>query len=246
MIRLRTWLALLLLALAAGPLPAQLRLPDRVAPVVDDANVVSPETEQLLTRALQGFVQTQQRQVSVVTVPDLQGYAVADYGHLLGRSRGLDNGAILIVAPGDMQVWIEVGAGLTPVLPESAAREIVETWVLPSVAQGDFDKGVLDGTGAIFDRLELPPEQAAALAEQARLEQARARADAGSPWIGLAVLILLLVLWPILRRLIRSLFGVAGAIVLLGVGAAGGRGGGYGGFGGGGAGFNGGGASGRW
>lgn len=244
-------LALLILALATGPLQAEPRLPDRTLLVVDDANIVSADKEQLLVNALVGFRQTQQRQVAVVTIPDLQGYDIADFGYLLGRRYGLgepggNDGALLIVAPNEMKVWIEVGAAVRSALPQSAVDNIIETQVLPSFRQGDMDSGILTGTGTILGYLELPHEQAVALAEQARLEQAQAEEDGGFPWAGLAVLLLLLVLWPIVRGVFGGIFGVLGTIALLGGGGGGGRGSGYGGFGGGGAGFNGGGASGRW
>jgi uncharacterized protein len=244
-------LALLLLALAAPPLQAQPRLPGSAALVVDDAEVLSEDKEELLRDALLGFRRTQQRQVAVVTLRDLQGYDVADFGYLLGRRYGLgepggEDGAVLIVAPNDMKVWIEVGAGVRSALPEGAVDNIIETQVLPSFRQGDMDKGILNGVGTIFGYLELPHEQAVALAEQARLEQMRAEEADGFPWAGLAVLVLLLILWPIVRAVFGGFFGVLGTIALFGGGSGSSRGGGFGGFGGGGGGFNGGGASGRW
>lgn len=246
----RSLLALLLLALAPVPLNAEPRLPDRVLLVVDDANVISADKEKLLLDALLGFRQTQHREISVVTIPDLQGYDIADFGHQLGRRYGLgqngrDDGALLIVAPNEMKVRIEVGAGVRPLLTEDVADQIIDTWVLPSFRQGDIDKGVLDGTGAIFAQLERTPEEATAIAEQARIEQAQAEEDEGFPWLGLAVLLALVFLWPLLRSVGGILGLFAGTISLIG-GGGGSKGGGYGGFGGGGGGFNGGGASGRW
>jgi uncharacterized protein len=230
---------------------SQPRVPERgTALVVDGANVISADKEHLLGDALIGFAQTQQRRVAVVTVPDLQGYDIADYGDLLARRWGLhdgsnDDGAVLIVAPNQLKVRIEVGSRVREALPDAVARDIVETWVLPSFRQGDMDKGILDGAGAILSHLELPPEQAAAIAEQARREQAQAQEPDGFPWSGLAVLILLVVIWSMVRGVFGRLGTAVGAITLLG-GGSGGGGARFGGFGGGGGGFNGGGAGGRW
>ena len=242
--------ALFVVALAAIPLRAEPQIPDRRPLVMDAADVISAENERLLTDALVGFRQTQQREVSVVTVPNLQGYGLDDYARALRAASGLDDdrnddGAVLLVAPNDMLVRIEVGAAVKPVLPDELAYRIVQDWIVPSFERGDMDKGVLDGTGAILGHLELPPEQAAALAEQARLEAARTGEPEGFPWIGLAVLLLIVFFWSFVRRA-GGFFGLAsGAIWLLG-GGGGGRGGAFGGFGGGGGGFNGGGAGGRW
>jgi uncharacterized protein len=237
--------ALLVLALAAGPLEAQPQVPPPSSLVIDGAGVMSADNERLLAEALAGFRQTQHREVSVVTVPDLQGYAIEDYTRAIRRTWGLDDsrnddGAALLVAPNDMYVRIEVGSALKPILPDAVARDLVQAWVVPSFQRGDMDKGILDGAGAVMTHLELPPEQAAALAEQARLEEAQSQEPEGFPWRALAGLLLLVVLWSILRR--------AGGIFGLGLGVIGllGRGVGFGGFGGGGGGFNGGGASGRW
>ncbi len=235
----------LALVLASGPLHAQPQIPERRPLVMDAANVISAEKETLLSDALAGFRQTQQREVSVVTVADLQGYAIDDYMHELRAASGLDglndDGAVLLVAPNDMNVRIEVGSAVKSVLPDDVARGIVETRILPSFAQGDIDKGVLDGAGAILTYLELSPEQAAALAAQTRLDEAQAREPEGFPWAGLAVLVLIFLFWGILRKAGGLLGLAAGAVSLIGRGS-----GGFGGFAGGGRGFNGGGASGRW
>jgi uncharacterized protein len=241
--------ALLVVALAASPLQAQPHIPEHRPLVLDGARIISAETEQHLTDALVGFRQTQHREVSVVTVPDLQGYGIDDYTRALRAAAGLDDsrnddGAVLLVAPNDLYARIEVGSAVKPVLPDDLARDLVQTWVVPSFQRGDMDKGVLDGAGAILAHLELPPEQAAALAEQARLE-AQSDDSEGFPWAGLAALLLIAFLWSFLRRA-GGLVGLAsGPISLLG-GGSGSSGGGFGGFAGGGGGFNGGGAGGRW
>lgn len=242
--------AVLLLALAAGSLAAQPQIPDRRPLVMDAAGIMSADNEQLLTDALAGFRKTQQREVSVVTVPNLQGYSIDEFTYQLriasGLDAGNDEGAVLFVAPNEMKARIEVGSAVKSVLPDEAAREIVETAILPSFERGDMDKGILDGAGSILAWLELSPEQAAALAEEARLEEARVQETGGFPWAALGLLVLLVFLRMILGS-VGGLIGFgAGAISLLG-GGGGGRGsGGFGGFAGGGRGFNGGGASGRW
>jgi len=241
--------AILLLLLGAGPLAAQPQVPRHATLVMDLANVISPEKEQHLTDALVGFRQTQQREVSVITVPDLQGYDIDAFAHQLAREWGLedsrnDDGAALIVAPREMEVRIVAGTAVRHLLPDEVAREIVEAQVLPGLRQGDMDNGILNGAGSILIYLELTPAETAAIAEQQRLELEQARESEGFPWGGLLVLVVIVLLWPILRRAFGILGLASGAVTLLGGG--GGGGGKFGGFGGGGGGFNGGGASGRW
>ena len=104
-------LALVALAGAAFAAPNFPRLSGRV---VDEANLLSPEAERSLTARLQALEESTGRQMVVATIPDLQGYPIEDYGYQLGRSWGIgdakrDDGVLLIVAPNDRKVRIEVG-----------------------------------------------------------------------------------------------------------------------------------------
>lgn len=244
----------LLFALAAAPLLAQPKvLPRSPSIVVDAADVITPDKEQFLVDGLLGFEIETRRRVSVVTVPDLQGYDIVDYGAELGRVWGMrdasnDNGAILIIAPTEMKVRIEVGSAVRSELPDEVAQEIIQTWIVPSFEQGDMVNGILNGAGATIIHLDLSPEEAAAIAAQARIDQEQARqAERESPWLALGALFLLVIVWSIVRRFLGFAASAAGAIFLFGAaGRGGGAGGRFGGFGGGGAGFNGGGAGGSW
>ena len=213
---------------------------------MDLADVVSPEKQQFLADGLVGFGRTQQREISVITVPDLQGYDIDSFANQLALEWGLaepwnDDGAVLIVAPKEMQVSIVVGSTVRSRLPENVAREIIDAQVLPSFRDGDMDNGILNGAGSILYYLELTPEEAAALAEQERLELAQAEKSEGVPWGALGVLLLLVLCWPILRVFLGFVGLAGGAITLIG---SVGSGSGFGGFGRGSSG--GGGASGRW
>lgn len=253
-VRVSFILALLFVLLAPAGVEAQPKvIPRSPSIVVDAADVIPPDREQFLVDGLLGFETSQQRRVSVVTVPDLQGYEIADYGAELGRVWGLrdssnNDGAILIVAPREMKVRIEVGSAVQSDLPDEVAREIIQTWIVPSFEQGDLVNGTLNGAGAILVHLELSPQEAAAIAEQARIDQELARqAERESPWLALVGIFLLVIVWAIVRRFLGFAGLASGAIFLIGaVGGGGGGGGRFGGFGGGGGGFNGGGAGGRW
>src|SRR3546814_19643069 len=68
-------------------------------------------------------------QLVVATIPDLQGHAIEDYGYQLGRAWGIgrkdvNDGVLLIVAPNEKKVRIEVGYGLEPVLTRSEERRV--------------------------------------------------------------------------------------------------------------------------
>ncbi|MFA6219487.1 MAG: TPM domain-containing protein [Erythrobacter sp.] len=268
-----TRLVLLLIALAAAlglaaPAAAQ-DFPERgTAPVVDAANIIDAATKAALTEKLDAFEQRNQRQFVIVTLPGLDGYDIADYGYRLGRAWGLgdkqrNDGIILIVAPNERKMRIEVGYGLEGVIPDGLAFEYVEG-MKPYFRDGDFSGGIAWGADQIIRQLELPPEEAARVAQQAGQNR---EGEGGFPlgaliWIGFILLFFIL---PAIRggrrRHYRSgLGGAVGDIILWEAGKAIARGisdhdgggwggggfGGGGGFSGGGGSFGGGGASGGW
>lgn len=259
--------ALLAFALAAAPARAALTFPPLTGRVVDNAHILSPQVQAELTQELAGLEQKTSRQLVVVTLPSLQGDDIADYGYQLGRAWGVgqkqtNNGALFIVAPNEHKVRVEVGYGLEGVLTDAISEVILQREVLPRFRQGDIPAGVVAGTNALVQQLELDPstaEQKAAQAEQQQAYQARydSRHRGGNPLAGLIVLV---VLFFVIGGVLRGTGGAGGFLtgMLLGGllgggrrdddgwGGGGGFGGGGGGFGGGGGSFGGGGSSGSW
>lgn len=265
-------IAALALALAGSAALAQPQFPERgTAPVVDAANIIDPATEAALTQKLDQFEQRSQRQFVIATIPDLQGYDIADYGYQLGRYWQLgdkenDDGIILLVAPNDRRVRIEVGYGLESILPDGLAFDIVENDITPRFKAGDYSGGITAGADAIIKQLELPPAEAQAIAAQASQRQ---ESDQGFPF-GFVLWIVFIAFFFILPALARGgrryrggggVGSTVGNVILWsalnaamsggrGHSSGGGWGGGGGGFGGGfsggGGSFGGGGASGSW
>lgn len=240
-------LGLALAFVAAGAVGAVPGFPALSGRVVDQAEVLSSATEGALDAELAGHEARSGQQLVVVTLATLGGYEIADYGYQLGRHWGIgraaqDDGVLLIVAPAEHQVRIEVGYGLEGTLTDALCRVIIEREIVPRFKRGDLDGGVRAGATAILAALagsyQPPPPK-------------RARNDA--PWILLLFLIVLVALiglasqMPTVRggRFSRG-WGAGGYGGGYGGGRLGGGGFGGGGFGGGGGGFGGGGASGRW
>jgi uncharacterized protein len=167
---------LILLALAGAwlvaPLAAQPQFPELTGRVVDNADILTPEAEAALTAKLEVLETQTQRQLVVATVPDLQGYDISDYGYQLGRAWGLgdaerNDGALLLVAPNDRKVRIEVGYGLEGYLTDAFSALIIQNAILPRFRENDYPGGIMAGTDAIIAQLQLPPEEAAKLAAEA-------------------------------------------------------------------------------
>lgn len=251
------WLAAVGPALAqAGP-----TFPSLTGRVIDQGNLLTDARERELTARLEALERDTTDQVVVVTVSDLQGYEIEEYGYQLGRAWGIgqagkNNGVLLIVAPRERKVRIEVGYGLEPVLTDALAALIIQNEILPSFREGYFERGIERGVEAIDQQLRLDPAEAQARAAAAE------RPGSGAP-IGVGVVIAVIFFLMLLamigggggRGRRRPASGVGPILVWAAAEAlrssgrgrgGGGFGGGGGGFGGGGGSFGGGGASGGW
>jgi len=238
--------------ISALPAMAAPNFPALTGRVVDDAHILSEQTRGDLDQKLAALEAKTSRQLVVVTLPSLQGYAISDYGYQLGRAWGigqakLNNGVLFIIAPNERKVRIEVGYGLEPILTDALSELIIQQAVLPQFRAGDFNGGVEAGATALIQQLSLDPSQAEAKAAAAR-QQLQNRGDSGaSP---LSILFIILFIAIAFGRIFRGF----GFWPLLFLGGLGGGGRGYGGYdgggggwgGGGGCSFGGGGASGSW
>jgi len=265
------WVAGFVLLITAGIASAQTS-PPLTGRVVDDAHILSPATVADLTSKSEALQAKTSRQLVIATVPSLQGYPIEDFGYRLGRAWGigqkkLDNGIILLVAPNEHKVRIEVGYGATAYLTDAMSGLIIREDILPHFKQGDYDGGVEAGTDAIIKQVSLPPDQAEQAIAQAQ-QQEQTHRHSGGGFVPLAFwgLIFAFVILSKLRRPVGGKYyrrgsGISPWVMLWGLNAlsnssrgwgsggggwGGGGFGGGGGFSGGGGSFGGGGASGSW
>lgn len=267
------------LLLLAGVAFAQVAVPPLTARVIDQTATLSADTTATLEKTLQAFEARKGSQIAVLVVPTTAPETIEQYAlrvaeaWKLGR-KGVDDGALLLVARDDRALRIEVGYGLEGALTDITAKRIVSDIITPYFRQGDFNGGITAGVGrmiAVIDGEPLPPPA----------PRASARADdigSYAPLLFIVALFMGGVLRSVLGRLpgalvtggvvgfiawtmvgalsVAILAGVIALFVTLfgggrGIGGGGFGGGGYGGgggggFSGGGGGFGGGGASGRW
>ena len=230
-----------------APATAAPQFPALTGRVVDGANILSDATRQDLDGKLAALEAKTSRQLVVVTLASLNGYEISDYGYQLGRAWGigqkkLNNGVLLIVAPNERKVRIEVGYGLEPILTDAFSSIIIQQEILPRFRGGDYDGGVEAGVAALIQQLSLDTSTAEARAAAAARQGGQDQQD---PW-GLLIAVL------IIGFVIFRVFGGWGFLpfLFMGGGRGGYGGGGFGGgggwSGGGGGSFGGGGSSGSW
>ena len=249
------------LALWLSPVVAEPNFPELTGRVVDDASLLSYPEEVAVTADLKALEDKSSDQLVVVTLPSLQGYTIEDFGYQLGRRWGIgtakwDNGVLLIVAPNERKVRIEVGRGLEGILTDALSSIIIDNGILPRFREGDFAGGIKNAVRDIA--LVLTGDAAEVEA------RAKARNDADNPAIAWIMIILWLAIWLWIAYSVwrsvryasrtgkdkgsgRSIFGPGTGWSSGGSGwSSGGGSGGGGGFSGGGGSFGGGGASGGW
>lgn len=180
------WALLLCLPAALG---AQ-TFPELTGRVVDGAHLLSPDQSQSIEAKLATLEQQTGRQLVVVTLPDLQGYDIADYGYRLGRAWGIgekdkNTGALLIVAPNERRMRIEAGYGLEGVLTDAASSVIINNTIRPRFKAGDYPGGIQAGVDQIIRVIQLPPDEQRKFAQQA--ERPRGRTDGGDVITAIAI-----------------------------------------------------------
>jgi uncharacterized protein len=147
-----------LLALSSVAMAA-LRFPPLTGRVVDEAGLLDAATTRTLINLLAQHEQDTSNQVVVVTLKTLQGDSIEDYGYQLGRFWGIgqkdkNNGVLLIVAPNEHKVRIEVGYGLEGVLTDAYSSVIIQEDILPQFKKGNYAQGILDGVQKILGVLK--------------------------------------------------------------------------------------------
>ncbi len=167
------WRVLILPALVvlAGAAQAQ-SFPPFTGRVVDAANILPAPVEAELSAKLEALQRETKRQLVVATVTDLQEYDVRDYGYRLGRNwgvglRDVNSGAILLVAPAERKVAIEVGTGLEPIVTDALSGTIINDEIVPRFKAGDLPGGVMAGADALARQLRAAPEEAQARTDAA-------------------------------------------------------------------------------
>ena len=251
--------AAMLAALTILPVLAALTFPTLTGRVVDEANILDPATRAALTQKLADLEAKSTDQVVVVTLKSLQGTSIEDYGYQLGRhwqigQKDKNNGVLLIVAPNERKVRIEVGYGLEGTLTDLVSRFIIDNSILPRFRANDFPGGITRGVDDITQVLTGDAEE--------WKQRAAKRPDATPDWASILLIIFVIFIFFLVfsmmvgaasraqpggRRRGSPWIVIPGGSDSWSSGSGGGSwGGGGGSWGGGGGSFGGGGSSGSW
>lgn len=140
--------------------------PGKPAGYVNDfANIIDAGTKSSIEGKLQTLDRVSGIQVSVVTVKSLGGDTIENYAVQLFQEWGIgrakrDTGVLLLVAPNEREVKIEVGYGLEGDLTDIQSGIIIRNIIIPAFKESNYSKGISDATDAIIAIVTKSPEAA--------------------------------------------------------------------------------------
>ena len=155
--RISVWVTVVFLLSGLSALAQD--VPELTGRVVDNAGILSPSTETIVTQRLKAHEDSTGNQVAVLTIQSLNGRVLENYSLEVARTWELgqeefDNGVLLLIAVEDRRMRIEVGFGLEGSLTDATASRIIRNELRPAFRKGDFDRGVQDGVEAILNAIE--------------------------------------------------------------------------------------------
>ena len=150
-----------------SPLWAEVPVPPLTARIIDQTGTLSAAQRLDLENRLQAFENAKGSQIAVLIVPTTQPQAIEQYSMRvveqwgLGR-KGVDDGALLLMAKDDRKLRIEVGYGLEGVLTDATSKRIISEVITPLFKTGDFHAGIAAGVDRMIRVIEgepLPPPE---------------------------------------------------------------------------------------
>ncbi|NLF83556.1 MAG: hypothetical protein GX568_06200 [Candidatus Gastranaerophilales bacterium] len=143
-----------LILLAIKPVFAAYKAPAPVGYVNDFAGIISGREEARLDVVIRELKAKTGAEIAVVTLKSLDGYPTEDVALAIGRQwgvgqKGKDNGLVILVAPNDRKVRIEVGYGLEGYITDGQAGRIIDEYMIPYFKQGNYEQGIVSGTFAV-------------------------------------------------------------------------------------------------
>src|SRR6476646_741449 len=190
--RKRLAAALVVALLAIAPALA-INFPALTGRVVDQANIIQPDTRVAIEQKLADLEAKSGIQLVVATVNSLEGQEVEPYANELFRKWALgekqkNNGVLLLVAPNERRVRIEVGYGLEGTLTDALSKVIISNAMAPRFKAGDFGGGIERGVDDIITVLTTDSSEWEKR-PQLRIVRQDTALDALAPWIALGLFV---------------------------------------------------------
>lgn len=148
---------------------AEVAVPPLNARVTDLTGTLTTDQQAALEETLQAFERKKGSQIAVLLVPTTEPETIEQYSirvaekWKLGR-KGVDDGALLLIAKDDRTLRIESGYGLEGVLSDIVSKRIISDDIVPHLKNGNFYQGIsagIDRMIRVVDGEPLPPPSSA-------------------------------------------------------------------------------------
>lgn len=193
------FLAIVLAAMVAiGGLALALDVPKLDGRIVDEAKIIPEPVRAALADKLEALEAKSGIQFVVATVTSLRGNEIEPYANALFRAWGLgektkNNGVLLLVAPKQRKVRIEVGYGLEGTLTDALSKIIIANAMTPRFKAGDFGGGIERGIDDVITVLTTDSSEWEKRPDL-RLDRHETKADNWAPWIAFALFLIIVFL----------------------------------------------------
>jgi uncharacterized protein len=123
--------------------------------VNDFGNFLEPFQRQALEQKLRNYNDSTSSAIVIITVPDLQGYDIAEVALKYLRDwgvgvKGKNNGVVILVSKAEKKARIETGYGMEGVLPDILAKQIIDQRMVPFFKNNDYYAGFDNAIDAII------------------------------------------------------------------------------------------------
>ena len=189
---MKKFLYFALFLFATSILSAQNVLPKPNPPklVVDNANLLSADQQQILEQKLDAFNDTSSNQISVVIIPTLDDAPIEDYANKLFREWGIggakhNNGVLLLISSNDHKIRIEVGYGLEGAITDVQSKDIIDNDLTPNFKSGDYYSGIDAAINSI---------EQAAVGEYKERGTQKSKNNGGGNILGFIIIIIIIII----------------------------------------------------
>ena len=216
---------------STSPLLSEVKIPELSGRVIDQVGVLNQNQVNALEEKLKNLESQKGSQLAILVIPTTDGESIEQFSlrvveeWKLGRKK-VDDGILLLVVKNDRKMRIEVGYGLESALPDVICKRIISEQMRPSFKAGNYYEGIGKATDSIIKRVngeELPKPDS---------EPAQESDSIGDTLGGIATIAFIIVVFGSSfasgfssggfgQWLISGIFALVGAIIQMGVLAAG-------------------------
>ena len=125
--------------------------------VNDSAGVLTRAQQQRLASTLEQYQQETHHQITILTIPSLDGETIERFSLRTANAwglanKGFDDGILVTLAMKEHRVRIELGNGMQRFISDADAQKIIDTDMTPLFSKGDISGGLGRGINRLMER----------------------------------------------------------------------------------------------